>query len=273
MYHAVLVSDRRHITVGQRRLSYLESGAGRPLILVHGFPLSAEMWAPQLADPPAGWRIVAPDLRGFGPSPDPIAPRTMEDYSDDVMDLMRGLEIGQAVIGGLSMGGYVVFSLRRRAPQLFQGLVLADTRATADTVEGRAARTRMQALAEKEGAEGVLREMMPKMLSEQAQRTDESAVAAVRGLMRGAPVPAITAALGAMMARPDSTPLLPDVACPALVVVGSEDRLTPAADSDAMHRLLPNADLRVIAGAGHLSNIENPRAFNRALADFLAQKF
>jgi pimeloyl-ACP methyl ester carboxylesterase len=252
------------------------------------------MWAPQLAAPPPGWRIIAPDLRGFGgargrpgaANHDPAGARiagaagsatidrvsSLDDYAADIVDLLDALKIREAVIGGLSLGGYVAFALLRLARHYFRALILADTRSTADTDAGRAARVKMQALAGEEGPTGVAREMLPKLVSEATQRERPEIVAFVRGLIESSDAPAIQQALGAMMTRPDSTPLLAQIHQSTLVIVGERDGLTPVADSEAMHRRVPGSILSIIPEAGHLSNLEAPQEFNDAVGQFLARR-
>jgi pimeloyl-ACP methyl ester carboxylesterase len=240
------------------------------VVLVHAFPLNARMWEAQL---PLGerWRIVAPQLRGFdGGTRDPSA-TSMDDYAADVIDLLDALHVHEAVIGGLSLGGYVTFAVFRRAPQYFRGMVLADTRAEADTPEGLEGRKRMLALVKDEGPAAVADNMMPKLLSEDALRNRQHIVDQVRSLMLASPAEAITGAVTAMMTRRDSTHLLGSISCPTLVVVGEEDKITPPAISRDLHRAIPRSELSTIPGAGHLSNIEQPDAFNRAVGGFLGR--
>src|SRR6478735_7609674 len=148
----------RTLTTARGTCRVLDAGAGWPVLLIHAFPLSAEMWRPQLEAVPQGWRYVAPDLRGFGRSPAGQQPPTVDEYAADLESVLDALEIETAVIGGLSMGGYVTFALHRRAPDRFTSLVLADTKAEADTPEGRDARRTMSALvrARGVGAEDVI---------------------------------------------------------------------------------------------------------------------
>lgn len=258
------------------RIRYLESGSGWPVVLLHAFPLSADMWRPQLERPPDGWRLIAPDLRGFGPAadgPSPGGPVTMDDMAADVEELLDTLEIERAAIGGLSMGGYVTFALFRRAPERFQRMVLADTRAPADTSEGRAARQRMLELLRRGGAAAVAGEMLPKLLGETTRRERPELEAVVRGMIEANSTAGIAGGIEAMMTRPDSTPLLAGIALPALIMVGAEDTLTPPTDAEAMQQQLTRSHLVSLPGAGHLSNLEAPDTFSVALANFLASNF
>jgi len=244
---------------------YLESGKGRALILLHGFPLNAEEWLPQLAAAPSGWRVIAPDMRGFrgaGSIDAPVsAEMTVDDCASDVLALMSHLDIDRGVIGGLSMGGYVALALVRKAPERVEGLVLANTRAGADSPEGRAARDRMIDLVRREGPGAVAREMLPKLLGETTKREQPDLVDVVRGLAEANVADGLAAAIHAMKTRPDSTPMLGSIRCPTLVITSDEDTLIPASESEKMAAAIPGARLHVIAGAGHLSNLEQPSAF------------
>ena len=206
--------------------------------------------------------MLAPDLRGFGGSTDEredgVVP-SIDDYADDVAGLVREVVGAPVVLGGLSMGGYAAFAVMRRSPALVRALILADTRASADSLEGRAARKAMLTLLEREGPQGVAREMIPKLLGETTRDHDPDAEETVRRLIKRQSAQGIRDAILRMMERPDSTPLLPSITVPTLVVVGEEDVLTPPADSEAIAAALPNASLVRIAGAGHLSNLERRR--------------
>lgn len=260
----------RSIEIGGRRHAFLEAGAGWPVILIHGFPLNADMWRPQLESVPEGCRFIAPDLRGFGRSLPPEGGSvTMDDYATDVLSLMDGLELDDAVIGGLSMGGYVAFAMHRRAPLRFVGLVLADTRPQADSPQVLEGRVRLRETLATSGPGGVADELLPKLLSEATRTQRADLVRQTRALIESAPRETIDAAIGALMARPDSTPGLDAISCATLVLVGEHDEITPPAVADAMQRAITRSTLSVIPGAGHLSNIEQPDLFSRGLRDFL----
>ena len=222
---------------------------------------------------PAGWRLITPDLRGCGGSTelDSLSALAMTDFADDVVGLLEELSVARAVIGGLSMGGYAALALLQGAPQIIEALVLADTRATADSPEGRANRRNMLAVVDREGASGVAREMMPKLLGKTTREANPGIEAQVRRLIKQQSPVAIRGAIHRMMHRPDSTALLPQVTVPTLVIVGEEDELTPPEDSRRIAEAVPGATLVTIPGAGHLSNLEQPDAFNAALTAFLAK--
>jgi pimeloyl-ACP methyl ester carboxylesterase len=247
-------------------MAWIEAGAGWPLILLHAFPLNAEMWRPQLEAVPAGWRFIAPHLRGFGAGPPPDRGLSMDDYAADVLALMDALTIDEAAIGGLSMGGYVTFAMHRAAAARFTAMVLADTRPQADTPQAREGRVQMRALAADTGPAAVAAQMLPKLLSAGA---DGDTIASVKRMIESTSVAGLDAAIGALMQRPDSTPDLARISVPTLVAVGEADAITPVAESEAMQRAIERSRLTVIPGAGHLANLERPQSFSRALDDFL----
>jgi len=260
------------------RVRYLEAVPGRTerprgdLVLLHAFPLNARMWEAQLVLADHGWRVLAPQFRGFdGGTADPLA-ASVDDYGGDVIDLLDALHIKEAVIGGLSMGGYVALAIFRHAPRYVRGLILADTRSQADTPEAVEGRKRMLQLVTEKGSPGVADEMLPKLLGESTLTRSPEIVERVRDLVLSNSTESISGAVRALMTRPDSTPLLQQIHCPTLIVVGDEDTITPPALSDSMHRAIAGSELVVIPGAGHLSSVEQPGAFNDALARFLTHR-
>ena len=267
---------RQYSHIGSRTIAYLDSAPGqtdlRALVLLHAFPIGANLWEPQIKSIPMGWRLITPDLRGFGGSTEvdsPAAP-SMADYAEDVVDLLDELGVARAVIGGCSMGGYAALALYQARPELFDGLVLANTRAGGDSPESRANRRNMLAVVDREGPSGVARDMMPKLLGRHTHETRPDAEANVRRLIKQQSPEAIRAAIHRMMHRPDSTPLLARVSVPTLVITGAEDEMIPVEESRRIASEIRGARLVIIPGAGHLANLEQPEAFNTALNEFLA---
>lgn len=232
------------------------------MVFLHAFPLGAEQWLPQLARVAPGWRFIAPDLRGFGGSSGVAeGGMTMESYADDVLTLMAHLDVPEAVVTGLSMGGYVALAMVKKAPKRVSGLVLADTRPGADSVEARAGRDRMLTVLAERGVAGVADELLPKILGATTRREQPDLVDAVRRLMVSNHPDGVGAAIEAMKERPDSTPVLSTIGCPTVLIVGVEDVVTPVAESEAMHQAIPGSRLVVLPHAGHLSNLENAAEF------------
>lgn len=255
-----------------REVDYLDVGTGGPpVVLLHAFPLNSQMWAPQIACLAATRRVIAVDLVGFGgssPAEDPMDTR-IADLSDDVAALVESLDIAPVVAGGLSMGGYVAFDLWRRHPGMIAGLVLADTRAAADTAEAAARRSGQQEQIEQGGTEAVIDTLLAGLLGDTTRSQRPALVAQVRALMASAPPAAYVGALEAMKHRPDSTGDLAQIRVPTLVLVGEEDQLSPPDSIRQWQPLIPRSELVVLPGAGHVSNLEAPDEFNAAVVDFL----
>jgi pimeloyl-ACP methyl ester carboxylesterase len=239
------------------------------LVLLHAFPLNARMWEPQLAMAGRGWHVIAPHVRGMnGGDGDPPA-ATMDDYTADLVDLLDALHVDDAVICGLSMGGYLALSLLRLAPHYIRALVLADTRSQADTPEGIEARRAMLTLLEQGGPRAVVESMLPRLLGETTRATRPAIVERVRSLATSNSSEAIAGAIRVLMSRTDTSSLLPSFRRPALILVGDEDVLTPPALSEEMHARIPGSELVRIPECGHLASLERADAFNDALARFL----
>lgn len=250
-------------------LAYDEVGTGNPVVLLHGFPHNRSLWAPQTSALIEHGRCIAPDLRGFGES-GREGPYSMDQYALDVAELLEKLGVEKAVVGGLSMGGYVAFALWRLRPDLVRALVLADTRPGADSPETRRKRLETMALARERGAGAVANAQITGMVGATTRAQNPALVDGLHQMLASAPVEGIIGALQAMMDRPDSTDLLPTIDVPTLIVVGEEDALTPVKESRAMHAAIPGSRLEVIPGAGHCSNLEKPAAFNHVLGEFLS---
>jgi pimeloyl-ACP methyl ester carboxylesterase len=250
------------------RLVYEEHGAGPPVVLLHGYPLNRSMWQPQVAALRDSYRVVTPDLRGLGET-DATPSVTMEDLARDVAELLDELKIARAVIGGLSMGGYVTLAFARLFPERVRALVLADTKAANDTDELRAAREQQARLMLEQGMTAMADGFLPRLLAARAFTEQPEVVEQVRAMMLSTKPTGAAAAQRAMAARRNHLDFLPSVKAPALIIVGSEDALTPPADAAAMHAALPNSRLVALPGAGHLANLESPAEFNQAVREFL----
>ena len=257
------------IEAAGRRQRYLSAGAGWPVVLLHAFPLTADLWRPVLERVPRGWRFLAPDLRGFGPAAGIPTASSLDDMARDIMAVLDVLEVERGVIGGLSMGGYATMALYRAAPERFTAMVLANTRSTADTDEGRAARDKMADLVRREGPVAVADDMLPKLLGLTSRRARPSLEPLVRRLIEGNSREAIAAACTALKERPDSGSTLARCAVPALVIASDEDSIISVEESEAMASTIGRAQFVVLTAAGHLSCLEVPDDFSEALSNFL----
>lgn len=257
------------IEVNGVQVAYRDEGAGEAVVFLHAFPLNQTMWDEQVAALSRNYRVITCDWRGFGASDVGDAGATMDIFADDLAALLNELQIERATICGLSMGGYAAFAFYRKYANRVKALLLADTRATADTEEGKQGRYEMAELARKSGAEALVEPMMPKLLGATSLQSKPALVERVQQMIRAAQAEGIAQALLGMAQRADATDMLAQITCPTLIIVGSEDKLTPPSDAEKMSQAIPSAQLEVIAQAGHLSNLEQSEAFNRLVADFL----
>jgi 3-oxoadipate enol-lactonase len=251
-------------------MAYDATGSGRPLLLLHGYPLSRRILQPQLDGLlDAAW-MVAPDLRGHGDTEASEGVYTMDHLADDAAALLEELGITQpVVVGGLSMGGYAALAFYRKHRARVAGLILAATRAGADSPEGRAGREKAAATAREKGAAAIADAMLPKMFAPRTYTDKPDLVDRVRDLMAGTSVTGIVGALMGMRDRPDSTPLLAEIDRPVLIVHGADDQLIPPSEAEAMHGQLSQSRLELVPNAGHLVNMEQPASFNAAVRTFL----
>jgi pimeloyl-ACP methyl ester carboxylesterase len=239
-------------------------------VLLHAFPLSRRMWRPQVDALRDAYRVITPDLRGFGGSLAFSGPPSVDQMADDVAALLDDLKVqGPVALGGLSMGGYVALAFARRHASRLRALVLADTRAEADDEAARANRDRLMAFAADNPAGAVAEQMLEKLLGSQTRQQHPEVIEQVRSLAAAQAPAGVVQALQAMRDRPDAGPSLADIRVPTLVLVGGDDVLTPPALAESLVARIPGARLEVIDGAGHLSNLERPLRFNAALRGFL----
>lgn len=256
-------------------LAYEVSGEGAPVVLLHGFPFNRTLWREQVEALQARYTVITVDLRGHGETPataDVDVPATMEEMAGDVAALLDELRLaGRVVLGGLSMGGYVALAFYRLFPERVRALLLADTRPQADTNEARLNRAETAARALREGMGTITDAMLPKLLAPATNAAQPHIVRRVRDMILHTDPRGAAAALRGMAVRGDHTQLLREITCPALIIVGSLDAITPPADAELMHREIRGSRLEVIEGAGHVSNLERPSEFNRALDKFLEE--
>jgi pimeloyl-ACP methyl ester carboxylesterase len=253
-------------------IAYDDQGGdgGTPLVLIHGHPFDRSMWAPQVGEfSRSGPRVIAPDLRGYGQSTVVGAKTPMATFARDIVALLDHLDLGEVILGGLSMGGQIVMEFYRLFPQRIRGLVLADTFAQAETAEGKRARNDLADRLLREGMRGYADEVLPKMVAPYNIAAFPAVAEHVRNMMYNAPPEGAAAALRGRAERLDYTDLLAQIRVPTLVVVGRDDEFTPVVDAEFMRQRIPNATLTIIDNAAHLPNLERPKEFNEVLYRFL----
>lgn len=255
--------------IGGAEIAYDDRGRGRPLLFIHAFPLGLSMWDPQAEALASAFRVIRFDVRGFGGSPPRDEPLTMDRIADDAAGLLDHLELTAAVVCGLSMGGYAALAFSRRYAHRLDRLVLADTKAGPDSDSARRDRHDLAVKVRFDGPRAAADVLTPKLVGETTLKERPELISRIRRIILANSPAGIAAALEALASRPDSAPSLAAIRAPTLVVCGSEDVLTPLAESEALHRAIPESRLEVIPRAGHLSNLENPPAFNTALSQFL----
>jgi len=246
-------------------LNVTDLGEGTPILWIHGFPFSASIYEHQLAI--RGMRHVMPDLPGFGQSRPQGDEVSIDGYARMCIDLLDHRGIDRAVLAGLSMGGYICFAIARLAPARMRGLILLDTRETADTDEARKGRYDSIEKVKKEGVHPIVESMLPKLLTPAAPSEMRDRV---REIMSSSSPEGVIAALRAMATRPDSTPQLAQIAVPTLIIVGEEDKITPPTDSERMAAAISGARLVRVEGAAHLANYEKAAEVNRAVGAFVS---
>ncbi|WXA89751.1 alpha/beta hydrolase [Pendulispora rubella] len=253
------------------KIHYTDEGHGLPVLLLHAYPVQGPMFRPQIAALGSKYRFIVVDHRGFGKSSTSRSAQDatpMAEMADDALAVLDALKIDQAVVGGVSMGGYVAMEVLRRAPHRVKGLVLSDTQSGADDDAGRAKREDAAKKALESGMQGVADAMVPKLLAPSAPADTRARV--TEWILGNSPEGAAAAQRG-MAKRSDSADVLSHYEGPALVLVGEKDELIPPEKAKTMAAQLKHATLAVIPRAGHLPNIEAPDEFNRELDAFLSR--
>jgi pimeloyl-ACP methyl ester carboxylesterase len=250
-------------------LAVEESGRGHPVLFIHGFPLDRTVWRHQL-DHLHGFQCIAPDLRGMGDSDSPTGDYGIASYAEDLVAVLDRVGLSRVSVCGLSMGGYIALEFVRRFRSRVYSLVLMDTRAAADTEEGRQGRDRMAERARREGVGPVADELLDKLLGAESRTKTETVVEPLRRMMRATPLAGFLGALTAMRDRRSYADVLDTLAeIPTLVVVGEEDSLTPPALAEALAEAIPGARVSVVPNAGHLVPMEQPETTTEILGEFL----
>jgi 3-oxoadipate enol-lactonase len=252
-----------------RATGFDTGGDGIPLVLLHAYPLSPEMWRHQLRELAGAARVIAPAFPGFAGAKLEPDGWSVDTFADWLADALTAAGVTSAVVGGLSMGGYAALAFARRHPDKLRGLILADTKAEPDAADAKANRDKMIAFAREHGAAAVIDAMLPKMVSEHTRQQRPQVVTEVKRIASAQSVEAIQAALRALRDRPDATTGLANIRVPTLVIVGANDELTPPDAARKMTKVIPGALQIDILSAGHLSSLETPTEFNAAVRSFL----
>jgi len=250
-------------------LGYDDLGSGPAVVLLHGYPFNRSMWHEQVAALKQTHRVITPDLRGHGESDVTSSPATMKDMALDVAALLELLNISRATVAGLSMGGYVALAFYRLFQLRVRSLILADTRAQADTDEGKQNRAAQREQALEHGMEGIANSLLPKLLAPETVARRPEVVKQVREMMVKTVPQGAAAALHGMAQRQDQTSFLYRIISPTLIVVGREDSITPVADAELMHREIGGSRLEIIENAAHVSCLDQADEFNRIVIKFL----
>jgi pimeloyl-ACP methyl ester carboxylesterase len=250
-----------------------DHGEGVPVVLLHGFPLSSEMWIPIRTAVEQAARLITPDLRGFGGSDKPDGDYAMETLADDVLRLADRLKLERFVLGGHSMGGYVALRLAAASPERLGGLILIDTRASADTPDGKVRRAIAIEKVRRGEAAAFLGEFVPSLLGESTRQRAPRLAGELRAIAAEVPDHVLVGCLAGMRDRPDSTDVLTRLDVPALVIVGQEDAIAPPEVAHTMAATLPRARLALIPLAGHTPSVERPIPTAEAILSFLREIF
>jgi len=244
-------------------------GEGPPVVLLHPFPANHKVWLPAAELLAGRYRLIVPDLRGHGQSSPGTSPATMQKHAADLLRLSDACGVGKAVFAGVSIGGYVLFDLWRRHRERVSGLILCDTRAGADTDEGRANRLKAADDVEKQGPVPFIDSMIPKLLGDTTRTTRPDLVESARKMMLETSAAGIAVVQRGMAVRPDSVADLKTINVPTLVMVGAEDTLTPLSEAESMQRNIAGSRLQVIPRAGHYAVFEQHEAAGNAIRGFL----
>jgi 3-oxoadipate enol-lactonase len=250
---------------------YVDVGASDapPIVLIHGFPLSNEMWTPQIEILEKRSRVIAYDLRGHGMSGIGDGQYVLEFFVDDLVGLLDFLKIRKAVFCGLSMGGYIALRTAERSPERITALILADTQAKADSNEAKLRRAAAIKSVKANGVDAYAESFLKAVFAPQSFASRSDSVEKIRRIIQSNSSLGICGALLALASRTDTTEALSGIRVPTLILVGEHDALTPPSASQEMHSRIPNSEIHLISNAAHMSNLENSEEFNNHVLDFL----
>ena len=264
------IPEHKTIQIDRLNVCYEDYGSGEnPVIFIHGFPFDKSSWKPQLDFLKPSHRVIAYDVRGFCQSSADDMKASIDQYAADLVALMDALHIDKAVICGLSMGGYIALNAIQHYPERFSAIVLCDTQSIADTSEGKEKRYKTIEQVENGGMQEFADNYVKKIFTEQTLENRQDIVEQIKNTILSTPVISIARTMSAIAQRIETASILEDIKVPALILCGSEDQLTPPKQSEFMHEHIKGSVYYVIEGAAHLSNLEQPEAFNQHLENFL----
>lgn len=258
------------VRVGSATIAYRIQGHGPAMMLIHGYPLSGELFAKNRTALSRRYTVVTPDLRGFGNSTTPDSKGGVALYAKDMLAVMDHLHVRKAIIGGMSMGGPVVLEMYREAPQRFRGMILIDSNALPANDVEKAQWPGFGKQARNKGVASMVPILMPQMLTTQTRMSNPALVEFVGGIVKKGSVNAAVAGGDTLASRPDSRSTLANVKVPVLIVEGADDPIYPVELQKLMRASRPGTKLALIPGAAHAAIIEKPEACNRAIESFAA---
>jgi 3-oxoadipate enol-lactonase len=258
------------INVNGTTLCFDDFGEGQmPIIFIHGFPFNKSTWQPQMTFFQKTHRVIAYDIRGFGASLAGKEKASITLFADDLVRFMDALEIEKAIVCGLSMGGYILLNAVQRYPDRFEAIILADTQCIPDTEMVREKRSETILHIEANGLKMFADGFIKNVFTPHSLDSKKEIVEMTRKIMLDTPPETVTGALTALAERAEMCTLLKEIFIPTLIICGREDMVTPFAQSESMHTEIAHSVLHIIEKAGHLSNLEQPKMFNKAIEDFV----
>ncbi|MCE5321143.1 MAG: alpha/beta hydrolase [Bacteroidales bacterium] len=260
------------ITPNKIKISFYDEGPkdAPAIIFIHGFPFNKSMWTRQMEELKANYRVIAYDIRGYGHSDDRSQETSIDLFASDLILIMDTIRLDKAILCGLSMGGYIALSAISKYPGRFEALVLCDTSCMADTPETKAKRMLTIASIKKNGTVEYAEEVINNLFAPEAFTTIETEIAVMKEEIAGIPQSTLCKTLFALAGRKETCNRLSGIKVPVLIMVGSEDKVTPVASAKYMHDKVKGSVLVVLEHAGHISNMENHTEFNNQLQKFLS---
>ena len=265
------IGNKINITINNLTVSYSDHGPDDApvIIFIHGFPLNKSMWDVQVEALKENYRVITYDIRGHGNSDPGIDEFFIELFVIDLLRLMEKLKIEKSILCGLSLGGYIALNAVLKHPDRFDGLILNDTQCIADTPEIKENRCNAIISIKEKGVEQYADEIIKKLFAQETFTKNKNVVDAVKEMIISTQKQSLCNTLHALAERKETCDQLPEINIPVLIMVGQEDKITPIAAAQQMHEKILNSKLEIIQQAGHLSNLENPTAFNTHLGNFL----